>query len=231
MGDEEDYQSDGLTQDDLEEQLMDDVSLDMDVDDDVGNDLDADEGLDQSTVASSVDGGDGRKFRDTTSQFMQASQVSVSAKKGRERSNAKPVECLDMEGNLIKVYNSGTLAARDLNVQQGAYQTTQPTGVKLKRGFAYVAVEEPPKTTELTQRTTRASRGEYGLARVDDKSGRSVLAPPSIKARTWRTEEFKAGPFSVTKWVPNAENPTEELQALKPKLEKRRRGSSARKSG
>lgn len=203
MGDEEDYQSDGLTQDDLEEQLMDDVSLDMDVDDDVGNDLDADEGLDQSTVASSVDGGDTRKFRDTTSQFMQASQVSVSAKKGRERSNAKPVECLDMEGNLIKVYNSGTLAARDLNVQQGdislccrglkdsvggyrfrfsgAYQTTQPTGVKLKRGFAYVAVEEPPKTTELTQRTTRASRGEYGLARVDDKSGRSVLAPPSIK--------------------------------------------------
>lgn len=249
---EEDYQSDGLTQEDFEEQL-DDVSLDMDVDDDGANDMDleGDDGVpDNSTVASSVDG-NALNRNDATSQFLEASKVSASAKKGRERSNAKPVECLDLDGNLIKVYNSGTLAARELNVQQGdislccrglkdsvggyrfrfsgAQHIIHPDGMKLKRGFAFVTVEDQPKS-EFTQRTTRASRGEYGLGqRADERTGKNILAPPSIKARTWHTESYKAGPFTVEKWVPNVENPTEELQAMKPKTDKKKR-LSTRKS-
>jgi hypothetical protein len=202
-GNTDDYQSDGYAnEDDIDDQLMDDVSLDMDVDDEMGQDMD--EGVDQSTVASSVDG-DNFNQNEMASQFMEASQA-VSAKKGRERSNAKPVECLDLEGNLLKVYNSGTLAARDLNVQQGdislccrglkdsvsgyrfrfsgANQVVRPSGVKLKRGFAFVAVEEQPKTIESTQRTTRASRGEYGASRPDERSVKNMLAPPSIKVCT-----------------------------------------------
>lgn len=205
MGDaDEDYESDGLTQEELDEQL-DDVSLDMDVDDD---EMDGDDAIpdNSSTIASSIDGRDTNVLHrnDTTSQFMEASQVSASAKKGRERSNAKPVECLDLDGNILKVYNSGTLAAKDLNVQQGdislccrglkdsvggyrfrfsgEQHIIRPDGMKLKRGFAYVSVEDQPKS-ELTQRTTRASRGEYGVGNRNEesKSGKLVLVPPSIK--------------------------------------------------
>lgn len=208
MGDaEDDYQSDGLTQEELDEQL-DDVSLDMDVDDD---ELDGDDAIPDysSTITSSVDGRDSNVLHrnDTTSQFMEASQVSASTKKVRERSNAKPVECLDLEGNILKVYNSGTLAARDLMVQQGdislccrglkdsvggyrfrfsgEQHIIRPDGVKLKRGFAYVSVEDQPKS-ELTQRTTRASRGEYGVGnRADDSKPKLILVPPSIKVSSF----------------------------------------------
>lgn len=42
--------------------------------------------------------------------------------------------------------------------------------------------------------------------------------------RTWTSREFQAGPFVVSKWIPNNPHPTAELQALRPKAEKKRRG-------
>jgi hypothetical protein len=44
---------------------------------------------------------------------------SSSRKGGGERSNAKPVECLDLEGNLVEIFKSGLAASQKLNITQG----------------------------------------------------------------------------------------------------------------
>lgn len=214
MSDNEGSQSDVLTHDDFDDQNGDDGfddNLDMDVDVDVDGEGEGDaDGLDivnadQSTVVSSVDGLESKRIG-TATDFLVQSQSASARTNNKERSNAKPVEVYDLDNNLLKIYNSGTLAARDLNIQQGdislccrgmkasiggykfkfsgTHHIERPEGMKLKRGFAYVPVMDGPDNlkNEVTQRTTRASRGEYGMGvRAEDFASKSILAPPSLK--------------------------------------------------
>ncbi|KAJ1421107.1 hypothetical protein B484DRAFT_452869 [Ochromonadaceae sp. CCMP2298] len=158
----------------------------------------------------------------------------------RERSNAKAVECFDMDGNRVDIFRSGMAASQKLNIPQGdislccrglkvsvlGYKfrffgdTEDRQAAKLKKGFALesVAVEAEVGRLELT-RTTRASRGEYGPgARNDPTAKSSILIPPHLKTRNWNNKEVKAGPFTIKRWVPAVPKPTQELQDHLPKL-------------
>lgn len=132
--------------------------------------------------------------------------VDASGVRKKERSNAKPVECLDMEGKLIEVYRSGLLASQALNIQQGdislccrglkasimgykfrfhgAEEVRPDPSMKVKKGFGFVlesttAVAEPKLDAV---RSTRASRGEYGQQAVKIVSEKQpVLAPAEVK--------------------------------------------------
>lgn len=123
------------------------------------------------------------------------SELSQEELARRQKSNAKAVECLDLDGNLIKLYKSGMAASQELNIPQGdislccrglklshmgyrfrfygdkqiKFETT-----KLKRGFVVEPIIEKIENT----RTTRASRGEYGSNR-ETKS--SIFPPSDIK--------------------------------------------------
>jgi hypothetical protein len=264
--------SEGLTQEDYDEENFDE-NVELDLEGFEGeNELEGNEGNipDHSTVVSSLDGGaviDPVKKIGSASDFFMQSQ-SAANKPKRDRSNAKPVECYDLQGNLLKIFNSGTLAARELNIQQGDISlccrglkssvngfkfkfsgasslVDRPEGMKLKRGFAFVPVTEEGNIetginvgnkSEVTLRTTRASRGEYssGSTRghASDKHGKQLLlAPPSIRVRTWRQEVVQRGPFHLTKWIPNSALPTEALLAHKPKHERKRRGGGRKSLG
>lgn len=134
----------------------------------------------------------------------------LTVKPKRERSNAKPVECLDMDGNLIQVYKSGALASQALNIQQGdislccrglkksvmGYRfrffgdTVDRLAMsKLKKGFGLVLESELNSTAKPeTTRSTRASRGEYGAGQPAAKvtiqeKAQSILAPKEVKVR------------------------------------------------
>ena len=129
----------------------------------------------------------------------------------REKSNAKAVECLDLDGNLIEIFKSGLAASVKLNIPQGdisqccrglkrsvaGYRfrfhgdTEDRSEFKLKRGYGYVlepvipAAKEPQAPAAPT-RNTRASRGEYSLnsqvAQERNTDGYKALA--AIKVRT-----------------------------------------------
>lgn len=131
---------------------------------------------------------------------MTAEQQAAFNRK-RERTNAKAVECLDMDGNLIEVYRSGMLASQALNIQQGDISLCcrglkHSVGgyrfrffgesdlleniTKIKKGFVIEGYVEGVNRSELT-RSTRASRGDYQqqVKVVDEKP--SILAPPEIQ--------------------------------------------------
>lgn len=152
-----------------------------DDDDDDGDDDDDDENAyaERSTVASNIDGTEGESMVD-------AGEFPVVGRK-RERSNAKAVECLDLDGNLIEVFRSGLAASSKLNIPQGdislccrglkqsvsGYKfrfrgdTEDRSEFKLKRGYGYVIepVNESKDNIQISTatRTTRASRGEYSI--------------------------------------------------------------------
>ncbi len=134
---------------------------------------------------------------------IEAMSQNLTTKQKRERTNAKPVECLDMDGTLIQVYGSGALASKALNIQQGDislccrglkkstmgyrfrfFGDIEDKTTKAKKGFGYVLEGETNAKPEVT-RSTRASRGEYGqqVAKVVviEKQQQSLLAPKEIK--------------------------------------------------
>jgi hypothetical protein len=136
-----------------------------------------------------------------------AEQPDAAGSKKRERSNAKAVECLDMDGNLIELFRSGMAASMKLSIPQGDISlccrglkpsvmgmkfrffgdTEDRQAARLKKGFVLegIAANDAGNKMEMT-RTTRASRGEYGQgARPASESAASrILAPPELKVRT-----------------------------------------------
>jgi hypothetical protein len=212
-----------------------------------------------STVVSSVDvdgiGAEVRRIGTASEFIVQSSQASL---KPKDKANTKPVECYDLQGNFIQVFKSGKIAALELNVQQsdislccrglkatvggykfrfaGITEAQFPDGLKPKRGFAYVPIDFDTTKQETSHRTTRASRGEYGLnvpRLVSSSMGGSkvILAPSTVKSRKWIQAMMKAGPFIVQKWVPDRAQPTEALQAYRPKGERKKKSGGRKSSG
>lgn len=168
-----------------DEELFDDVDDDdMDDDGETGDESNLQYGLDQDTQAT------------------EGMENTTADSKKRERSNAKAVECLDLDGNLIELFRSGMAASMKLNIPQGDIslccrgmkpsvmgykfrftgETEEKQALRLKKGFVIdYGVIDNSSRTEVT-RTTRASRGEYGQAsRAMDASARSLLDPPELK--------------------------------------------------
>lgn len=177
----------------------------MDTDDDQDGNADGND----HTVVSSVDvdglGADVRRIGTASEFIVQSSQASL---KPKDKANTKPVECYDLQGNFIQVFKSGKIAALELNVQQsdislccrglkatvggykfrfaGITEAQFPEGLKPKRGFAYVPIDFDTTKQESSHRTTRASRGEYGLnvprpATSIIGGNKVILAPSSLK--------------------------------------------------
>lgn len=128
-------------------------------------------------------------------------EMSQSESRKRERTNAKAVECLDLDGNVLEVFRSGSAASAKLNIPQGdislccrgqkvsingykfrfSGEAEERQALRLKKGFVIDYGFENTGKTEQT-RTTRASRGEYGQgARFHELSSRSILDPPELK--------------------------------------------------
>ena len=129
-------------------------------------------------------------------------QEAQAKRTKRVGSNAKAVECLDLEGNIIETFRSGMAAASKMNIPQGDISLCC-RGVKFSvsgyrfrfQGDAdnYITSSKMRRSApgdffdgigndraELT-RTTRASRTDYASSRQERrKSG--VLAPADIKA-------------------------------------------------
>jgi len=194
--------------DDFEEgEEEDDDNDDDDDDGDDGND--GDEGDDavgsQYTGVSELE----RFARASASGLDKPSEDQLAADglsgKKRERSNAKAVECLDMDGNLVELFRSGMSASMKLGIPQGDIslccrglkssvmgykfrfygETAEKQALRLKKGFVLEGVGLDNNMKVEMTRTTRASRGEYGQGRGAaggyDAPGRSLLDPPELK--------------------------------------------------
>ena len=259
-----------------------DEENDDDDEDDQDDEEDGDEGDgDDGEEANPSGGSEIEKFAKASASGVEqplqdyvGTQLSADGTVGkkRERSNAKAVECLDMDGNLVELFRSGMSASMKLGIPQGDIslccrglkpsvmgykfrfygETEEKQAQRLKKGFVLEGVNFDNGTKVELTRTTRASRGEYGQGRGGyDLPGRSLLDPPHVKvqliclyhimcvffpfivvsylfcfclvlilifqARTWRQEQVKAGPFLVSKWIPNAPEPHPELQSRIPK--------------
>jgi len=128
-------------------------------------------------------------------------QEDNARKTKRERSNAKAVECLDLDGNIIETFRSGMAAASKMNIPQGDISLCC-RGVKFSvsgyrfrfQGDAdnYIMSSKMRRSapgdffdgigndrSEMT-RTTRASRTDYAFSR-QERSKSALLAPADIK--------------------------------------------------
>lgn len=177
-----------------------------DDDDQEGDDADGEEveGADvvggseiEKFARASAAGGD-KPLEEFAAQFA----IDGTVGKKRERSNAKAVECLDMEGNLIELFRSGMAASMKLGIPQGDIslccrglkpsvmglkfrffgETEEKQAQRLKKGFVLEGVGLDNNNKVEMTRTTRASRGEYGQGRNPyDIPSRSLLDPPELK--------------------------------------------------
>jgi hypothetical protein len=172
-----------------DEELFDDVD-----ENDDDNDDDGESGEDGET-------GDGGEQDTQAADGSENATNDSAGNKKRERSNAKAVECLDLEGNLIEVFRSGMAASMKLGIPQGdislccrgmkpsvmgykfrfSGEAEERQALRLKKGFVIdYGVMDNSNKTEVT-RTTRASRGEYGQGARADLSAKSILDPPELK--------------------------------------------------
>lgn len=141
--------------------------------------------------------------------------------KKRERSNAKAVECLDMDGSLVELFRSGMAASMKLGIPQGDIslccrglkpsvsgykfrfygETEEKQALRLKKGFVLegYGVDSNQAKPEMT-RTTRASRGEYGQGvRQMDLQSRNILDPPQLKVLCWLfVQKFHCAALTVS---------------------------------
>lgn len=147
------------------------------------------------------------------------------------KSNAKAVEVYDLEGVFIATYASGSLAAQALNVQQSdislccrnlkqsvngykfkfvaEYIDEESANLKLKRGYALEVVSNDFNRSEVSTRSTRTSRGDYGVTFTEPQFNISLTG---IKTRKWQSKYVKFGSLILKKWCPDSEMPTFELQ-------------------
>ena len=138
-------------------------------------------------------------------------ELEVSDEKRKGKSNAKAVQVFDLEGNLIETYKSGILAAQALGILQGDislccrglkpsvngykfkfvgdYDDINLDSTKLKRGYAIETVVEGSSTKsnididkpEIMTRSSRTSRGEYGMDREMQAYSNSALSTSQIQ--------------------------------------------------
>ena len=160
--------------------------------------------------------------------------------KSKNRTNAKTVQCYDMEGRLIGEFPSGSSAAQAFGVAQGdislccrglkdnvngykfRFKGDPVDHQKLKRGYQLVEEAANVIKTELNTRTTRASRGEYvgnssNKTRQEDTL-RYYLAPPELRTRKWENVDVNVGHFVIKKWRPNTDEINQGLQEHKVKV-------------
>ena len=126
----------------------------------------------------------------------------------REGTNAKPIECLDLEGNVIEIFQSGRIASQKLNIVQGdislccrgmkysvngyrfrfygdeiedRFAERQKGG--LKKGFVLEQMSSEQQQAEglAMTRSTRASRGEYSSRANNELDPSKVLIPATLK--------------------------------------------------
>jgi hypothetical protein len=164
------------------------------IEDDEEEDEEEDDNDSTNEPTASIMGG-------TEDGFSEVGDQKVVAK-GREKSNAKAVECLDLDGNVIEIFKSGLAASTKLNIPQGdisqccrglkrsvaGYRfrfhgdTEERVGgeLKLKRGYGYVLEpvypgenKEPASVSAASTRNTRASRGEYSILNAQQMESRS----------------------------------------------------------
>jgi hypothetical protein len=105
-------------------------------DNEVEDDLEEEEGDEEDDAVYADDAGS-----IVNAEGEVTNQVTAKANK-RERTNAKAVECLDLDGNLIEVFRSGLAASVKLNIPQGDISLCC-RGLKqsgLKRSFVYCSV-------------------------------------------------------------------------------------------
>eukprot|EP01038_Epipyxis_sp_PR26KG_P006423 gene6423-8841_t len=153
----------------------------------------------------------------------------------KEKSNAKPVECYDLQGNLIEVFRSGLLASQKLGIQQGdislicrglkfsmngyrfrfegdldRYLLNHDPATKIKKGFQLEVINDTKGANEFS-RTTRASRGDL-QTRHQQTEKETILPPFSVKVRKWQEGSVQCGHFIISKWVPENPLQTPELK-------------------
>lgn len=145
----------------------------------------------------------------------------------RERSNAKCVELLDMEGNSIAVYPSGIAVATALGIQQGdvslccrgmkysaanhrfrflgAVEDQYEVVKRRKLEGATAAIIEPQEDSLLgSSRSRRVSRGDYNAktGEKEDKSRRNQYSGPKLSAYTHiKVRKWKKAPCPAGNFV------------------------------
>ena len=253
----------------MEEEIMEDENTKMDMDDDhpesmdeieLGEDLGGlGDGLGDDSMLGdnlSLQGDGTNSMHDIPSAIplVQTSSFGMIAEKTKvkNRTNAKTVECYDMQGNYVGEFPSGSSAAQALGVAQGDISLCcrglkdNVNGYKfrfkgdpfdfqrVKRGYQIVAEDANAGKSELNTRTTRASRGEHvgmGASRTrQEDTLKYYLAPPEHKTREWKEELVSVGPFSVKKWVPQSSELNKDLQEHKSRVsEDKRRTTTSKK--
>jgi hypothetical protein len=120
----------------------------------------------------------------------------------REKSNAKSVECLDMDGNLIEVYPSGIAISTALNIPQGDISLCC-RGLKHSiGGYRFRFHGDTSDQYELNQRRKAAAR-EAGPVEHKDNTGTEQLTRTRRRASVMYTEIGEDGepvvPYSDTR--------------------------------
>ena len=147
-----------------------------------------------------------------------------------QKSNAKPVEWLDMDGNVLGVFKSGLETQKALNITQGDISQCCRGLRESVNGYRFRFFNEDIRPQnmlmgggrrdtmeERTLRTTRASQQTNYSGPFYVKSSSAIaLNPPELQARKWRKVIVKMGNLIIPKWV--SDQPvSEELQQLHPK--------------
>lgn len=110
----------------------------------------------------------------------------------REKSNAKSVDCLDMNGNLIDVYPSGIAISTALNIPQGDISLCC-RGLKHSiNGFRFRFHGDSVDQYELNQRR-KAMAKDMGAKEHKDHSGTELLSRTRRRASVMYTEVGEDG--------------------------------------
>jgi len=145
-----------------------------------------------------------------SSEQQQLDGDNLTGSKRKERSNAKSVECLDMDGKVLHIFKSGMIASQVLNIGQGDISLCC-RGMKrsymgyrfrffgdddkfdysskaLKKGFGLESEHVYQPRPEL-MRATRASRGEW----QQGMTGAGKAAVESEKRSMMEVKDIKVG--------------------------------------
>lgn len=164
-------------------------------------------------------------------QFFASRDVLVAPQK----SNAKPVEWLDMEGNVLGVFKSGLETQKALCITQGDIsqccrgirdsvggyrfrffnEDIRPENTMKRGGLDATSIMEE-RTLRTTRATFRTADSVPGSINVKGGPPSMSLIPAEFQSRKWRKVIVRQGNLIIPKWVSD-QDVSPELQALHPK--------------
>ena len=131
----------------------------------------------------------------------------------RERTNAKAVECLDLDGNLIEVFRSGLAASTKLNIPQGDISLCCRG---LKRSVSGFKFRFRGDTEDRNEFKLRRGYGYVIEPAIESKDGSQSLNNTGTMGSTaTRNTRASRGEYSILNAPPNTERTNSSLEAFR----------------